>query len=387
MATTAAHSTLHPGGIGERNISPWTRDRTSTDPSRHSIFYLGSHRPHWIESSPAPLFISARTLGRYSPDRDGMPATRCAWALDSGGFTELQRYGTWEMDPDTYGGMVYRFIDRTGYGPTFAAPQDWMCEPAVIRGGNWNGQQFAGTGLSIEIHQELTIENYLYLTEQFPAAPWIPVLQGWDLDDYLDHAVQYRQAGVVLEDQALVGVGSVCRRQSSAEIATIFATLAGCGLRLHGFGVKINGLARFGQHLASADSMAWSYAARRSRTRLPDCQHRGDCRNCLRYALIWRERVLDSLRGDDHSQQLELPFGHNLSPVAPPVPYERRVRRAAGSHNERPPNRLDEVQSMCSKRLMDGPLVCTSEGDEHDGHSHSYESNTGSWVGPDEEHG
>jgi len=36
----------------------------------------------------------------------------------------------------------------------------------------------------------------------------------------------------------------VCRRQSTAEIAVIVTTLARCGLRLHGFGIKTRGLHR-----------------------------------------------------------------------------------------------------------------------------------------------
>jgi hypothetical protein len=290
--------------VGERTAaappvawSPWTVDRLSSDPARHLAFYLGCHQPSWLRSAPAPLFVSARTLGRYSPDRDGMPRAGCLWALDSGGFTELQQHGTWTVDADIYGGMVYRLMERTGYGPIFAAPQDWMCEPAVIHGGTWNGHRFAGTGLSVAVHQELTIENYLHLVENFPAAPWIPVLQGWTLDDYLTHADAYAAAGVDLAAQRLVGLGSLCRRQSTTEIGAIASTLAARGYRLHGFGVKSHGLARYGHHLASADSMAWSYTARRGRDRLPGCSHRGDCRNCLTYALRWREKVLASLRG------------------------------------------------------------------------------------------
>lgn len=277
-------------------ITPWTLDPTNADPARHMTFYVGCHMPRWMETSPAPLFISARTLAKYRRGGDPFPKGRCLWALDSGGFTELQQHGEWTMDPDTYGGMVYRFMEDTGYGPKFAAPQDWMCEPAVIKGGTWNGQTFAGTGLSVAIHQDLTIENFLYLRENFPAAPWIPVLQGWTLDDYLSHVEQYAAAGVDLADEQLVGLGSVCRRQSTGEIGLITGTLAARGLRLHGFGVKAQGLAAYGQNLASADSLAWSFGARREQIKLPECTHRGDCRNCLRYALRWRETVLASLR-------------------------------------------------------------------------------------------
>jgi len=276
--------------------TPWTFNRSANpDPARQMTFYTGCHMPRWMETSPVPLFISARTLNKYRQQGDPFPKGRCAWALDSGGFTELQQHGEWTMDADTYGGMVYRFMDN-GAVPSWCAPQDWMCEPAVIKGGTWNGNTFAGTGLSVAIHQELTIENLLYLRENFDAAPWVPVLQGWTLDDYLSHVEQYAAAGIDLAAEQLVGLGSVCRRQSTDEIGIITGALASRGLRLHGFGVKAQGLASYGHNLASADSLAWSYGARRDRITLPGCTHRGDCRNCLRYAVQWRENVLESLR-------------------------------------------------------------------------------------------
>jgi hypothetical protein len=51
--------------------------------------------------------------------------------------------------------------------------------------------------------------------------------------------------------------------------------------------------------VVSADSLAWSYGARR-RPPLPEC--RGDhahCQNCLRYALRWRRKLLDTLDIDE----------------------------------------------------------------------------------------
>ena len=67
-------------------------------------------------------------------------------------------------------------------------------------------------------------------------------------------------------------------------------------LRLHGFGVKREGLRRHGASLVSVDSMAWSVVARRRRLRLPRCTHRARyCNNCLTWALTWREGVLSGL--------------------------------------------------------------------------------------------
>ena len=77
----------------------------------------------------------------------------------------------------------------------------------------------------------------------------------------------------------------MCRRQSTGQIAVIVTTLASLSLRLHGFGIKTSGLHLYGHLLASADSMAWSYAARRAPAlpelhrapqlrQLPDLRHR-----------------------------------------------------------------------------------------------------------------
>ncbi len=101
----------------------------------------------------------------------------------------------------------------------------------------------------------------------------------------------YAAAGVDLAAAPRVGLGSVCRRQSTAEIAVIVTALASLGIRLHGFGVKTGGLHLYGHLLASADSMAWSYRARRQPAQ-PGCTGHGNCANCLAYATAWRHRVL-----------------------------------------------------------------------------------------------
>src|SRR5690606_9297298 len=134
-----------------------------------------------------------------------------------------------------------------------------------------------------------------------------PVLQGYTLDEYLRCVDLYDRAGVDLTREPVVGLGSVCRRQGTAEAERIIATLASMGLRLHGFGFKLQGLVRVGRLLASADSMAWSYDARR-RPPLPGCRHK-NCANCLRYAMLWRERVLGVIgAAQERPVQMALPL-------------------------------------------------------------------------------
>ena len=66
----------------------------------------------------------------------------------------------------------------------------------------------------------------------------------------------------------------------------------GAVLPLHGFGCKTTGLASYGRWITSADSMAWSLAGRREHGCHPG--HASEA-NCLRYALDWHARILDSL--------------------------------------------------------------------------------------------
>lgn len=262
-------------------------------------FYLGTHERSWLARTDVPLFISRRRLERGSRN---LPRARGRWALDSGGFTELQLHGRWTVEPAQYADDVRHYMHQVG-GLDWAATQDWMCEPFVLTGGTHNGLRFAGTGLTVDQHQARTVESYLQLTDLAPDVPWAPALQGWTLDDYLACLDRYDRNGVDLTSLATVGLGSVCRRQSTAEIAEIVTTLADVGLRnLHGFGVKTQGLSRYGHLLSSADSLAWSYAARHDDP-LPGHDQPGpgrrtghrSCSNCRPYALAWRHRLLHKL--------------------------------------------------------------------------------------------
>jgi hypothetical protein len=251
------------------------------------VFFLGTHQAHWLSTVDVPLFVSDRRLRRY---HRRLPVAAGPWACDSGGFTELQQYGAWTVTPGEYVARLRRYRDHIGH-LAWAAPQDWMCEPIVIHGGAPAGQQFTGTHLSVAEHQRRTVANYLHLRDLAPDLPIIPVVQGWYPHEYLRCADLYQAAGVDLTRADLVGVGSVCRRQSTREAGEILTGLHRAGItRLHGFGFKLAGLSRHGALLTSADSMAWSAEARRHPA-LPGCTHRS-CANCATYALRWRQRAV-----------------------------------------------------------------------------------------------
>lgn len=227
------------------------------------------------------MFVSNLALH----DRKTQPRARHRWALDSGGFSEISRFGHWRTTRHEYISNVQRYVDEIG-NLDWAAIQDWMCEPFILD----------ITGLTIERHQELTIQSYLDLMHDASDLPWVPVIQGWQADDYLRHIEMYERAGVNLESLELVGVGSVCRRQRMPEAAAIFEAIANLGIKTHGFGIKKTGLKMFKDDLASADSMAWSFRARRSAP-LPGHTHSA-CQNCIDYATIWREEIVRVIQGE-----------------------------------------------------------------------------------------
>lgn len=253
-----------------------------------TTFFLGSHMPGWLSLTDAPLFVSRRRLAGYRT----LPRARGPWVLDSGGFSELSLFGRWTVPVAQYVAEVRRFASEVG-DLAWAAAMDWMTEPAIL----------AKTGLTVAEHQARTIASYLDLRDRAPEMPWAPVLQGWRSDDYRRHVDQYDRAGVDLRALPIVGLGSVCRRQHTAEVEDLIRFLSHQGLRLHGFGFKVLGLQRLGSVLASADSMAWSFEARRLRRPTCGSTRHKNCANCLVHALRWRERVLAALVAGDRSAQ------------------------------------------------------------------------------------
>lgn len=249
-------------------------------------FYLGINEPYWLGLLDVPLFVSRRRLIRIKKP----PKALAKWVLDSGGFTELQIHGKWETSPHQYAAEVRQWRDEIGK-MEWAPVQDWMCEPAVINGGRFGGLDFKGTGLSVHEHQKRTVFSYVTLKTIAPDLPWAPVLQGQAPDDYIRHVEMYEKAmAYPLSTCKVVGIGSICRRQGTVESMAILRPLAAMGLKMHAFGLKSTGfLLGASAILKSADSMAWSRAARYDAP-LDGCTHRS-CHHCRKYALRWLGKV------------------------------------------------------------------------------------------------
>jgi hypothetical protein len=226
-------------------------------------FYVGLHQPSDAKHCPRAFMSVNRLRGRKADL--GCPS----WIMDSGAFTEISTHGHYREGVEAYAEHVNRWAGR---GLVAAVAQDYMCEPFIV----------TKTGLSVKEHQRLTIERYDDLIAR-SSAPIMPVLQGYRPEEYVEHLAMY---GGRLPQGAYVGVGSVCKR--NGDIRAVEAILVAIkrvrpDLRLHGFGLKATALssAIVQDVLHSADSMAWSFAARRE----------GRGRNDWREAKAWAERI------------------------------------------------------------------------------------------------
>lgn len=247
-------------------------------------FYTGTNKPNWLydRTNRHPLFVSIRSINRVKKLRPALTD----WCCDSGGFTELTMYDKWVTTPRQYIDHLYRANDMGRL--VWASPQDWMCEPHMI----------SKTGLSVEKHQHLTCENFLELKDIAPDLPIIPVLQGWEPVDYYKHYAMYADYGIDLANEQTVGMGSFCRRANVSGVRELVIDMKNAGLKMHGFGLKKDGIKLFGSHLQSSDSMAWSLTGRiagRQGINLCGRQHRArGCGDCHDWAMMWSDGVANT---------------------------------------------------------------------------------------------
>lgn len=210
-------------------------------------FFVGLHQPSDCKHFDACFVSINRIRNRKGPFQVG------DWIMDSGAFTIIDKHGGYPEPVSAYADQIKRW---KGNGNLLAAvSQDYMCEPHML----------ARTGLTIPEHQRLTVERYDALLAENTGVYIMPVLQGYNPQDYVAHIRLY---GSRLGPSAWVGVGSVCKRNGNpTAIASVLHAIKTerPDLRLHGFGLKSTALGSslVVRMLHTADSMAWSFAARR----------------------------------------------------------------------------------------------------------------------------
>jgi hypothetical protein len=232
-------------------------------------FFIGLHQCHHVQHFDLACMSINRLRRPGHRRKSNLPVREGSEILlDSGAFTEITTYGEYRHSPHAYANTLRWALPLFGDAKVTAVAQDMMCEPFALR----------KTGLTVQKHQKITIERYDALTTEALPCPIMPVLQGYDPEDYVFHLRQYDKR---LTGGMWVGVGSVCKRNKNpVSIAHILSALHDerPDLRFHGFGVKRTALldATVRKLLWSADSMAWSAAARHENTGLQNDWHEAE---------------------------------------------------------------------------------------------------------------
>ena len=213
-------------------------------------FYIGLHQPSDAQRFERCCIHVQRLVNRRKP----LGCTELL--LDSRAFNELRLFGRYRCTPQHFADQIHRIAYAALVDRIVPVTQDFMCEAAILR----------KTGGTVAAHQRLSIERYDAIRAALdPSLPLMPVLQGALPEHYVAHLRAY---GDRLHFGMWVGLGSVCKRNGHPrEIAAVLRAITAerPDLRLHGFGCKLTALASAEVRAAlwSADSLAWSYAARK----------------------------------------------------------------------------------------------------------------------------
>jgi hypothetical protein len=188
-------------------------------------------------------------------------------AVDAGGFVAALRYEcSYPFSWQAYTAWIAH-LPRVSW----AALPDHPCEPQLA--GNRDAvraRQVATTNASLEF----------VMFRRHVSWAWVPTIQGRNVDEYVWHARYWRYELLKLPHgdfrdycQGLehpsfrVGIGSLCRRQSAADVVRIVSAVADVleplGMRFHLWGVKLDAIAALRTAglsgvIASLDSAAWN---------------------------------------------------------------------------------------------------------------------------------
>jgi len=242
-------------------------------------FFIGLHQPSDAKHFEA-CFVSVNRLRDRKSD---FPVTD--WIMDSGAFSAIFTHGGYQHPVEEYAAHIRRW--KTCGNLLAAVAQDYMCEPSMLR----------KTGLTVKDHQRLTIERYDALMHCDTGVYIMPVLQGYDPEEYVDHIRQY---GKRLKSGAWVGVGSICKRNGSPCLVLdvlVAIKMERPDLKLHGFGLKTTALANgtIRACLETADSMAWSFTARRAGRNANDWREARLLKNAVGKPTLYQSHLIESL--------------------------------------------------------------------------------------------
>lgn len=239
----------------------------------------------------ASAFWNRRTERFVIPDHSNIH--ELDFALDSAGFTVAR---AWKKSGPQRGlGQIFpwtlaQYMELAfSCGAAWWSQPDMCCEPEIAASREEVDFRVRATATFLEASLQQLYAWQSELAARLPARvvanmawPCVPVIQGWQADDYLrslDLLMQvWERWQPWLAAPALIGIGSVCRRPLHHPTHGLYAILRAldgrlpAGAKAHLFGVKGAGLARFKNisWVASADSMAYDFTERTNAYRRGD---------------------------------------------------------------------------------------------------------------------
>ncbi len=201
-------------------------------------FYYGSAW-HWpLQHIPRVMLSYNFIRSLKNPWKIDIP-----FMLDSGAYSVILKYGKYPYSIEEYAKAIEI------WKPDIAWTMDYPCEPSVQAKGEYTPWKA----------QEMTIQNQIKLQDL--GVKTSMVVQGWDINDYLENLDIIKEYGLLTER---LGIGSICRRNKEKEIARIIRAIHNNvprWVKLHAFGIKVSVLQKTDARyfLFSADSSAWAY--------------------------------------------------------------------------------------------------------------------------------
>ncbi len=261
---------------------------------------------------PEPEFAMVSHATKMNEPWDGPD-----WMIDSGGYSTLNSNASYETDVEEY---IDYLLEHESKISRYVL-RDWACEDELLR-------KYDRT---VRDHQKWTIRDHIKCREQADAAGLdaepVAVLQGYDIRDYLWHYDYLREHGLLTDH---LGIGSVCRRNSEAQLRSTIVQLREeipDRITLHGFGVKqtLLGYPDVVDALNSVDTAAWNYGLRMDAEANNSAEgHRNTWNRNLEAYIAYREKItglLDAVEDGDGTSQITRIGNWSATPDVPDGTY------------------------------------------------------------------
>ena len=170
--------------------------------------------------------------------------------LDSGGYSFFSRWGEYPFSIEKYVDLANTLKDK--YPLYRVATLDYPCEPDIDRSHLMTNEE----------RIKKTVSNAVECIDVDRRLPWLPIIQGYTLDEYLHCVDLYQEAGIISDYWA---VGSLCSRKGNIQrikyLITKLKELALSNVKVHAFGLNIPYIKdpQIFHALYSSDSAAWTF--------------------------------------------------------------------------------------------------------------------------------